>query len=119
MPLALREAGWYVELHDDHFPQDAKDPELLSAVAARGWVFLTQDARIRYHAAEVRALRAAGLRAIVLATGSLTAEKTAEILEKARSRIERVAAEEDAPFIFRVAKDGSVKRVDRRSDSQH
>lgn len=45
-------------------------------------------------------------------TANLSAEGTVEILEKARRRIERVAAKEDAPFIYRVGKDGSVKRVD-------
>jgi hypothetical protein len=37
-----------VEAHDDHFPQDAKDPELLRSIGARGWVLLTQDGWIRY-----------------------------------------------------------------------
>ena len=111
MPTALREAGWAVETHDDHFPQDMKDPELLPAVAARGWVFLTQDWHIRYRAAEARAWREAELKVIVLATGSLTAEETVEILEKARTRIERTAARQDAPFVYRVAKDGSLRQV--------
>lgn len=52
MPAALREAGWSVETHDDHFTQDTKDVDLLPEVGRRGWILLTQDARIRYHAAE-------------------------------------------------------------------
>lgn len=111
MPSGLRALGWAVEAHDDHFDQVTKDIDLLPAVAAAGWVFLTQDARIRYRSAEANALREAGLRTFVLVTANLSAERTVGILEKARRRIERVAVDEDAPFIYRVGKDGSVKRV--------
>ena len=71
--------------------------------------FLTQDARIRYRSAEAAALREAGLGAFVVITANLTAERTVEILEKARAEMERVARDESPPFIWRVAKDGSVK----------
>jgi hypothetical protein len=36
----LREAGVPVELHDDHFRQDARDEEWIPVVGARGWVVL-------------------------------------------------------------------------------
>ena len=83
--------------------------DLLPAVAERGWMFLTQDAHIRYRLAEAAALRAAGLGVFVVITANLTAERTVEILEKARVEMERVAREEAPPFIWRIAKDGSVK----------
>lgn len=111
MPSGLRTLGWTIEAHDDHFSQVTKDVDLLPTVAAAGWVFLTQDARIRYRSAEANALREAGLRTFVLVTANLSAERTVEILEKARKRIERVAENEDAPFIYRVGKDGSLKRA--------
>jgi PIN like domain len=111
VPSALRDFGWAIETHDDHFAPVTKDVDLFPAVAAEGWVFLTQDARIRYRPAEANALREAGLKTFVLVTANLSAERTVEILEKARRRIERVALREDAPFIYRVGKDGSVKRV--------
>lgn len=44
---ALRRAGSEVEIHDRHFPQDAKDTEWLPEVGRRGWVVLTKDARSR------------------------------------------------------------------------
>lgn len=96
-------------MHDDHFAPVTKDVDLLPAVAKRGWLFLTQDAHIRYHSAEVTALRASGLGVFVVITANLTAERTVEILEKARAEMERVGGEEARPFIWRVAKDGSVK----------
>ncbi len=81
----------------------------MPAVAQRGWVFLTQDARIRYRAAEIAALRRAGLGVFVLITANLSADGKVPILERARSTMERVAASEPRPFIWRVGKDGSVK----------
>src|SRR5665647_3775778 len=51
----------------------------------------------------------AGLGVFVVITANLTAERTVEILEKARAEMERVAGEEAPPFIWRVAKDGSVR----------
>jgi len=83
--------------------------DLLPAVAERGWLFLTQDAHIRYRSAEAAALRESGLGVFVVITANLTAERTVEILEKARAEMERVACDEAPPFIWRVAKDGSVR----------
>lgn len=99
-------------IHDDHFSQDIKDPELLAAVARRGWVFLTQDARIRYRPREVDALYNASLRAFVFACANLSAEATVAVFAKARKRVERIAAAETPPFIYRVAKDGSVRNAE-------
>jgi len=83
--------------------------DLLPAVAERGWLFLTQDAHIRYRSAEAAALRESGLGVFVVITANLTAERTVEILEKARAEMERFAGDEAPPFIWRVAKDGSVR----------
>jgi len=63
----LRTAGLSVEVHDDHFPQDALDPEWLSAVGERNWIVVTRDERIRYNVAEKQAIRRAKVRAFVLA----------------------------------------------------
>ena len=112
MPAALRISGWAVEIHDDHFAQDTKDVDLLPAVARREWVFVTQDARIRYRSAETTAWREAGLRVFVVVTANLKAEETTAILEKARTRIDEIATNERPPFIYRVGKDSSIKRVD-------
>ena len=54
----------------------------------------------------------AGLRVFVVVTANLGAEATVAILEKARKRMETVAAGEPAPFIYRVAKDGALRRID-------
>ena len=43
IPDALRAANAQVELHDDHFPQDARDQTWLAEAGKRGWVVLTKD----------------------------------------------------------------------------
>ncbi len=59
MATVLRAAGLYVEVHDDHFRQDALDPEWLTAVGEKNWIVVTRDERIRYNVAEKQALRRA------------------------------------------------------------
>jgi hypothetical protein len=111
VPAKLRELGWSVEAHDDHFPQVIKDVDLLPAVAERGWVFLTQDENIRYRHAEMAALREAKLRAFVLITGNLSADETVLVLESARAGMERMSHDETPPFICRVAKNGKLRLI--------
>ncbi len=55
-PAILREAGLEVERHVDHFRPDCPDDEWLAAIAARGWVAVTHDARIRYKPNELEAV---------------------------------------------------------------
>jgi hypothetical protein len=64
---------------------------------------------VRYRLAEAAALREASLGVFVVITANLTAKRTVESLQKARAEMERVAREEAPPFIWRVAKDGSLK----------
>src|SRR5437899_2965793 len=56
---ALRDVGATVEIHDDHFPPDAKDEVWLTEVGRRGWVVLTKDDRIRYRLTERTAFASA------------------------------------------------------------
>src|SRR5205814_1295033 len=73
MAGALRIAGLNVEIHDDHFAQDAKDEEWLMVVGQKNWVVVTRDERIRYRAAAKQAIRRAKVRAFVLtAQGKFT-----------------------------------------------
>jgi MOSC domain-containing protein YiiM len=98
-----------VEVHDDHFPITTVDADLFPAVATRGWVFLTQDGRIRYRPVEIAALREAGLAVFVVSSGNLSAHDTVAVLERARHRIERLLESQPRPFVARVAKDGSLR----------
>jgi hypothetical protein len=52
MPGALRDARLWVEIHDDHFAQNARDPEWLTGAGKNNWIVVTRDERIRYRVAE-------------------------------------------------------------------
>ena len=55
-PAILRGANLRVERHSDHFAPDCEDTLWLSEVAARGWISLTHDGRIRYKPNELAAI---------------------------------------------------------------
>jgi len=106
---ALRKAGLKIEIHDDHFPQDAQDPEWLTAAGKKNWIVITRDERIRYRVAERQAIRRAKVRAFVLAAqGDLRAEMLAEIFLKALPKIRRTVKKQKPPFIAKISRGGDV-----------
>jgi len=106
---ALRKAGLKIEIHHDHFPQDAQDPEWLTAAGKKNWIVITRDERIRYRVAERQAIRRAKVRAFVLAAqGDLRAEMLAEIFLKALPRIRRTVKQQKPPFIAKISRGGDV-----------
>lgn len=108
----LREAGLTVELHDDHFPQDALDEEWLVEVGRRRWYVITRDDRIRYRRLEAEAARSARVGMFVIVSKNLTGPQTAEIVIKALGRIRRFLAARRRPFIAKIHRDGSVEKTD-------
>jgi predicted nuclease of predicted toxin-antitoxin system len=105
---ALRQAGAIVHVHDDHFPQDAKDETWLTYVGQQGWIVLTKDHRIRYRNLERTALLNAGVGAFILTAGDLSGEEMANVFVNALPAISKFLAKHDRPFIARVTKSGSV-----------
>ena len=71
----LRDAGLKVELHDDHFPQDAPDEEWLTEIGRRRWCVITRDDRIRYRHLEAQAVRSAKVAMFVIVSKNLTGPK--------------------------------------------
>ena len=109
MAAALRAAGLHVEVHDDHFRQDALDPEWLKAVGEENWIVVTRDERIRYRVAEKQAMRHAKVRAFVLAAqGNLRAEMLAQNFLEALPKMRRVVEKQKPPFIAKISRSGDV-----------
>lgn len=109
MAGVLRKAGLNVEIHDDHFSQNAQDPEWLTAAGKNNWIVVTRDERIRYRVAEKQAIRRAKVRAFVLsAQGDLRAEMLAEIFLKALPNIRRSVKQQKPPFIAKISRSGEV-----------
>ncbi|MSU58206.1 MAG: hypothetical protein EXS35_08500 [Pedosphaera sp.] len=112
IPDALRAAGEEVRVHDDFFPQDAKDEVWLTDVGRRGWVVLTKDKHIRYREVEVRALLAAKVRAFILtAKGDLSGTEVGQIFVKAMPAMKKLCENTAPPFIARVSRDSSVSLI--------
>jgi predicted nuclease of predicted toxin-antitoxin system len=109
----LRAADLKVEIHDDHFPQAAKDPEWLAAAGENEWIVVTRDERIRYRLLEKEALRRARVRAFVLAAqGNLRAEMLAGNFLKALPKIRRLVQKQKPPFIAKISRSGAVTLLD-------
>jgi predicted nuclease of predicted toxin-antitoxin system len=108
---ALHQAGATVQVHDDHFPPNARDEEWLSEVGRRGWVILTKDTRIRYREIERMALMNAGVRAFVLTAKNLQGSEMASVFVKALPAIRRFAARHAPPFIAKVTQSGIISTL--------
>lgn len=112
IPDALRDAGARIELHDDHFSQDAQDQVWLTEVGKRDWVVLTKDKHIRYRAVETNALMSAKVRAFVLTTrGDLTGAEIGQIFVKALPSMRRICETGQRPIVAHVSRDGTVRIV--------
>jgi predicted nuclease of predicted toxin-antitoxin system len=112
IPGALHDAGEEVRIHDEHFPQDAKDEIWLAEAGKQNWVVLTKDKNIRYRANELQALVAAKVRAFVLtARGDLSGAEVGQIFVRALPAMKRLCEMTNPPFIARVSRDGSVTLV--------
>ena len=108
----LREDGLTVELHDDHFAQDAPDEEWLTEVGRRKWFVITRDERIRYRYLEAAAAYNARVGMFVIVSKNLTGPQTAEAVLKALGRIRRFISSHRRPFIAKVYRDGRVEKFD-------
>lgn len=110
---ALRRAGCAVEIHDQHFPQAAKDTEWLPEVGRRRWVVLTKDHHIRTRQNELVALLSANVAAFVLTAADLTGPEMAEAFVRALPKMRRTLTGQPRPFIARISRGGSVTLIVR------
>ena len=105
---ALRKAGALIEIHDDHFPPDAKDEHWLREVGLRKWIVLTKDQRIRYRTAECSVVLEYGVQAFVLTGKDLTGSEMGAIFTSALPKIYRLSRETRGAFIARITRSGLV-----------
>lgn len=104
---ALRAAGAKVELHCDHFSDDAPDAEWLPVAGARKWVVLTKDKRIRFRPLELQAVIASKVRLFVLAgRGDQSGQGMIDLTLRNLRKMERVARKHPAPFIAGITQSG-------------
>lgn len=106
---ALRERGYAVEVHGDHFADDAADTDWIAEVAKREWVILSKDGMIRRRELERRALEDHDAVAFILTNASASAEQFIAAFAAAMPRIERLVATHTRPLICMVSPSGDIR----------
>ena len=104
----LRQNGVQVEVHDDHFPQNALDEVWLSEVGKRDWIVLTKDDRIRYRPAALEAYRRNKSRVFIFGSGEMKAQEMADAFIRALPKIPRLVRRTPVPFFARISRAGLV-----------
>jgi len=94
----MRQAGARVEVHADHFADDAPDDVWLPVVGAHGWIVVTKDKAIRHRSNELEALKTARVAAFVLTAKGFTGAQTGAALAKAPSEARAVRDRQPAPL---------------------
>jgi hypothetical protein len=121
----LRNAGWKVKNHLDHFKHNEDDEVWIPKVTQLRWVLLTKDKRISKRVSQRDVVVQCRAQMFSLPNGEMTGDEMAKrFLERGRV-MGRTLHKYDAPFIARVCQNGiemdlGEKRVmgekDERSD---
>lgn len=106
---AFQSSGIAVEIHDDHFGQNAQDVDWLPEIGKRGWVVLTKDAKISKNHLERMAVTNAGISMFTLASQNLSGKQMADIFLGAVTKMQEFVRTHPAPFIAKVYRDGRVE----------
>lgn len=111
VPLALRQVGVAVEIHDELYPQrPVPDQEWIGDATSRGSVLVTRDRRIRYRPAEVKAIAATGARVFVLRGKGPTRLDMLRAIMIAWERMHTIIETEDATaWIYEIDAGGRLR----------
>ncbi|MBI1766028.1 MAG: hypothetical protein HYR56_31880 [Acidobacteria bacterium] len=109
VPETLRQAGLRVEVHSDHFQDDAPDTHWLIECGKRDWVVLTKDREIRRNDLERIALMNSGVASFILISANSSGLDNANALSKSLPKIARFLQTRPKPFIARINKNGEVE----------
>ncbi len=100
-PEILKDAGFSVERHRDHFSPDCPDEHWLAEIGMREWVALTHDARIRYKPNELAAVIHHRVRLLVI-VGKAPFPELAASFVATQGRIEAFLEHAPPPVIAKV-----------------
>jgi hypothetical protein len=105
----LRNAGISVEVHHEHFPDDAPDVYWLPEVGKKGWIVLTKDKNIGKNLMERFAVTRANIRLFTFASQSLSGEDMATILLNVIVKMQEFVRKHSEPFIAKIYRDGKIE----------
>ena len=104
LPTTLRALDWELLTHHEVYgsrDEEVADVEWLEYCGRNNLPVLTKDKRLRHRPAEIAAIRAFGVRAFVLTSGTLRAEQQSERFHKNAKAIDAAAAGA-GPMIYAV-----------------
>ena len=105
---ALKALGARVQMHRDHFREDAEDIDWLPVIARREWIVISKD---QFNWLERRAIRNAKGRAFLLVRGEQSGQEQASIICKAMPKMLRILDLTPRPFIAKIYRDSSVLTI--------
>jgi PIN like domain len=108
---ALRAAGARVEVHIDHFVQNAPDTDWIPEIGRREWVLITKDQNIRRNPLERAAYEAAQLRGFVVTGKDMSGPEMASLLVRALPAMVRRAAGRRGPLLFSISRNGVFSKL--------
>lgn len=108
---ALRAAGACVEVHIDHFAQNAPDVEWLPEVGRRGWVLITKDEHIHRNLLEREAYKTAGVRGFVVTGKDMAGVDLAALLVAHLHGMVRRVSGRPGPLLFTLSRGGSFTKL--------
>ena len=106
--MALKALGARVQMHRDHFKEDADDVDWLPVIARREWVVLSKD---QYNWLERQSIKNAKGRAFLLVRGELSGQEQASIICKALPKMLRLLDLAPRPFIAKIYRDGTILKM--------
>jgi hypothetical protein len=110
--VALRAAGYRVELHDEHFAQDTPDPFWIRRVAERPWIILTCDRNIARKEPERSLFSAAPTHTFILyALSHVQREQRVPLVLAVLPKLSALVASGAADGIYRVHTDGKIEHL--------
>ena len=106
----LREIGFKVEVHRDHFKPGTSDPEWLTTLATQGWTAISRDKRLRYRPNEIQTIRATQARVVIVTGGNLSAEDLANLLKKFATRLSDFLEANPGPLLATFTQSGAITK---------
>ena len=100
-----------VEYHQNHFRQEAGDPEWMPVVGERGWLIIGHDSRHHHRAAELAAINLYGMGCFYLWGTQAPRWEKMRCFLNAYERLLEAVADTPRPFIYRITKAGGLNPV--------
>lgn len=120
-PKAIKHANPPFEVEYHHglgLRPDVKDDKWLSIVGKKGWIVLSHDKKFHRNAPEIASIKQHNIGCFYLTGANSTTWENLENFIRSYRKMEEVVETKKKPFIYRVHKNGSIKKVPVSGESQ-